>query len=158
MDRRRFLSLGAGATALSFGLTSPSLRQALAQGATDLASLGLPELTVTQTDEGYSVSPATTPAGWTLLTFENQLSAGDSLGNNVTWPVEDTPSRFVHVKEDGELSTALTDFFLPHREGVLEDFLAAHADGNTCSTPTTSAALAVESDEAVPTLGGATTH
>ncbi|MGK3981481.1 hypothetical protein WME99_00480 [Sorangium sp. So ce136] len=88
----------------------------------------------------------------------HQLSAGDSLGNNVTWPVEDTPRRFVHVKEDGELSTALTDFFLPHREGVLEDFLAAHADGNTCSTPTTSAALAVESDEAVPTLGGATTH
>ncbi|WP_437691821.1 hypothetical protein [Sorangium sp. So ce176] len=93
----------------------------------------------------------------------HQLSAGDSLGNGVTWPEEEQGDelRFVHVREDGDLSRALTDFFLPHREGVLEAFLAAHADGDTCptpSTPTTSAALAVEGDAPVPTLGGATTH
>ncbi|WP_437735506.1 hypothetical protein [Sorangium sp. So ce1335] len=92
----------------------------------------------------------------------HQLSGGDSLGNGVTWPEEDVPvgdfGRFVHVREDGNLSRALTEFFLPHREGVLEAFLAAHVNGNTCSTPTTPAALAVAGDEPVPTLGGATTH
>ncbi|WP_437735500.1 hypothetical protein [Sorangium sp. So ce1335] len=66
--------------------------------------------------------------------------------------------RFVHVREDGDLARALTDFFLPHREGVLDAFLAAHANGDTCSTPAISAAQAVESDEPVPTLGGSTTR
>ncbi|WP_438025695.1 hypothetical protein [Sorangium sp. So ce233] len=93
----------------------------------------------------------------------HQLSDGASLGNGVTWPrkepekpVDEQEFRFVHVREDGQLSQALTDSFLPHRDGVLKAFLAAHADGNTCSPAAAAAAFAV--DEPVPTLGGATTH
>ncbi|XYH95425.1 hypothetical protein ACMHYB_47740 [Sorangium sp. So ce1128] len=86
----------------------------------------------------------------------HQLSAGVSLGNGVTWPGQSFP--FVHIREDGALSDALTGSFLPHREGILEAFLAAHADGDTCSPTTTAAAFAVASDEPVPTLGGSTTH
>ena len=86
MHRRHFLSLTAGATALSLGLAHPGLRQALAQDTTDFAGLGLPELTVTQTDEGYTVSSETTPAGWTVLTFENQLSAGNSSADILLLP------------------------------------------------------------------------
>ncbi|WP_437510624.1 hypothetical protein [Sorangium sp. So ce1099] len=95
----------------------------------------------------------------------HQLSDGASLGNGVTWPrkepekpVDEQEFRFVHVREDGELSQALTHSFLPHRDGVLEAFLAAHADGNTCSPAAAAAAFAVERDEPVPTLGGSTTH
>ncbi|XYH98442.1 hypothetical protein ACMHYB_01370 [Sorangium sp. So ce1128] len=70
----------------------------------------------------------------------HQLSDGASLGNGVTWPrkepekpVAEQEFRFVHVREDGELSQALTHSFLPHRDGILKAFLAAHADQNTCS-------------------------
>ncbi|AUX46779.1 uncharacterized protein SOCE26_082880 [Sorangium cellulosum] len=93
----------------------------------------------------------------------HQLSDGQPLGNGVTWPrkepekpVDEQEFRFVHVREDGELSQALTHSFLPHRDGVLKAFLAAHTGGNTCSPP--AAAFAVDSDEPVPTLGGSTTH
>ncbi|WP_437733270.1 hypothetical protein [Sorangium sp. So ce1335] len=95
----------------------------------------------------------------------HQLSDGASLGNGVTWPrkepekpVDEQEFRFVHVREDGELSQALTHSFLPHRDGILKAFLAAHADGNTCSPATAAAASAAHGDEPVPTLGGVTTH
>ncbi|WP_437672910.1 hypothetical protein [Sorangium sp. So ce131] len=97
----------------------------------------------------------------------HQLSDGQPLGNGVTWPrkepekpVDEQEFRFVHVREDGELSQALTHSFLPHRDGVLKAFLAAHADGNTCSPASAAAASAsaAEGDEPVPTLGGSTTH
>jgi hypothetical protein len=101
MNRRRFLSLTAGATALSIGLAHPASHQALARQEADLASLGLPELTVTQTDEGYAVSPATTPAGWTLLTFENQLSSGDSSADVMLIPEGETlDSLFASISPD----------------------------------------------------------
>lgn len=90
MHRRHFLSLTAGATALSLGLAHPGLRQALAQDATDFAGLDLPELTVTQTDESYTVSPESTPAGWTVLTFENQLSGRDSSADIMLIPEGET--------------------------------------------------------------------
>ncbi|WP_437828859.1 hypothetical protein [Sorangium sp. So ce1153] len=86
----------------------------------------------------------------------HQLSANKSLGNGVTWPGQSFP--FVHIKEDGSLSDALTGSFLPHREGVLEAFLADHADGSTCSPPASVTTFAAASDEPVPTLGGSTTH
>jgi hypothetical protein len=78
MDRRSFVEILCGTALVAVTPASLRHRLATAQEATDLASLGLPELTVTQTDEGYAVSAETTPAGWTLLTFENRLSAGDS--------------------------------------------------------------------------------
>ena len=86
MNRRHFLSVTAGAAALSLGLAHPGPRQARARQAVDLSSLGLPELTVTQTDEGYSVSTESTPAGWTLLTFENRRSAGDASADILLLP------------------------------------------------------------------------
>ncbi|WP_437720294.1 hypothetical protein [Sorangium sp. So ce861] len=95
----------------------------------------------------------------------HQLSDGASLGNGVTWPrkeperpVDEQEFRFVHVREDGELSQALTHSFLPHRDGILKAFLAAHADGDTCSPAAAAAAFSAGGDEPVPTLGGATTH
>jgi hypothetical protein len=101
MNRRHFLSATAGATALALGLTHPGLRQALARQTADLSSLGLPELTVTQTDEGYSVSTESTPAGWTLLTFENQLSAGDSSADILLLPEGQTlDSLFATISPD----------------------------------------------------------
>jgi hypothetical protein len=46
-----------------------------AAGANPLAGLGLPEITVTATDDGFSVSPAEVPAGRYLVTLE--AAAGD---------------------------------------------------------------------------------
>ena len=49
-----------------------------ARASTNLAALGLPEVTIAVTEAGYAVSPTETPAGWTLVTLENQLAAGDT--------------------------------------------------------------------------------
>ena len=53
-------------------------RPTVAQDATSLADLGLPELTVVLTDEGFTVSPSETAAGWTLVTLENRTTEDDS--------------------------------------------------------------------------------
>jgi len=90
MDRRSFLQVLGGTALLT--MTPPALRRRLvaAQGATDLASLRLPELTVTLTDAGYQVSPDTTPAGWTLVTFVNHQSAGDNSADIMALPPGET--------------------------------------------------------------------
>ena len=71
MDRRDFLRVTGGATI--FGVALPTIRRhdASAQGATPVADLGLPEITITMSDAGFQVSPTQTPAGWTLVTFTN---------------------------------------------------------------------------------------
>ena len=53
----------------------------------------------------------------------HQLSAfgaNSDLGHELTWPFS---LGFVHVDEAGNLSPALRDVFLPHRQAVLENFL-----------------------------------
>ena len=49
----------------------------------------------------------------------HKLSSGRDLGHGLRWPT----ARFVHVDEDGHISLALRDVFLPHRQAVLEAFL-----------------------------------
>jgi hypothetical protein len=87
MNRRHFLYLTGGATALSLTLSRAGMGRIAAQeDTTDFASLGLPELHVTRTEVGYAVTPETTPAGWTLLTLENQLPAGDTSADIMAIP------------------------------------------------------------------------
>src|SRR5215216_5400205 len=76
MDRRELLRLMGSAAVLPLAPTWLDNHLVQAQGATALTDLGLPELTVTDTE--YQVSPATTTAGWTLLTFENQQQTDNS--------------------------------------------------------------------------------
>lgn len=70
MDRRHFLRLSGGAALLSLGLTLPRVRGLAAQEAGPFAGLGLPELAVTVSESGFTLSATETPAGWTLVTFE----------------------------------------------------------------------------------------
>lgn len=78
MDRRGFLQLMGSAAVLPLAPTWLDNHLVQAQGATALTDLDLPELTVTLTDTEYQVSPATTTAGWTLLTFDNQQQTDNS--------------------------------------------------------------------------------
>ena len=78
MNRRSFVWMVGGTAALTLGVPRFGGRLARAREATDLAALGLPEVTITVDDKGYAVSPATTPAGWTLVTFDNQQGQGDN--------------------------------------------------------------------------------
>jgi hypothetical protein len=48
------------------------------------------------------------------------VGANSDLGHGLTWP---SSLRFVHVDEAGNLSPALREVFLPHRQAVLEAFL-----------------------------------
>ena len=48
------------------------------------------------------------------------VDANSDLGHGLTWP---RSLRFVHVDEAGNLSPALREVFLPHRQAVLEAFL-----------------------------------
>ncbi len=75
---------------LSLGLMRFGGRLVAAQEATGFAGLGLPQLTVSVTDEGYAVSPATTTAGWTLVTFENQRNEGDTSADIMLLPQGET--------------------------------------------------------------------
>jgi hypothetical protein len=75
MDRRRFVvRSGAVALALTHAVTWEPW--ASAQGADAFDTLGLPELTVTLTEEGFTANPTTLSAGWTLVTFDNTLESG----------------------------------------------------------------------------------
>ncbi|MEQ9499595.1 MAG: hypothetical protein RIT81_22100 [Deltaproteobacteria bacterium] len=71
----------------------------------------------------------------------HQLSNGVALGGGMgSWP---SSLGFVHIDENSRLSSALTTVFIPHRQGVLADYLAS---GVT---------VAASEDRS---LGGATTH
>ena len=89
MNRRVILRGMGGAAATALGFSRFEGRLAEAREATDLASLGLPELTITVNETEYQVSPATTPAGWTLLTFVNQ-GAGDNSADVMLLPSGET--------------------------------------------------------------------
>lgn len=89
MDRRAFARLIGGTAVLSLAPT-PLGRVVRAQAAADLSGLGLPELTVTITDAEYRVTPATTTAGWTLVTVENQQSGGDNSADIMLLPRGET--------------------------------------------------------------------
>lgn len=78
MNRRTFLKAGAGITTLTLPFNSLNASWISAQKPGPFASLGLPELTITLTDSGYTVSPASVPAGWTTITFVNNQSFGDN--------------------------------------------------------------------------------
>jgi hypothetical protein len=88
MDRRRFVQLMGGA-ALSLELATRSRGAARAQ-ATDLAALGLPEITISVTDAGYQVVPASTVAGWTLVTFDNEQGVADNSADIMLLPQGET--------------------------------------------------------------------
>ncbi len=60
----------------------------------------------------------------------HELSNGASLGGGLTWP---SSLGFVHVDEDGRLSQALRDVFLPHRKAVLEKFLEDQCRGGSAT-------------------------
>lgn len=90
MDRRRFLLLMGSTAVLSLEFTKFGSHLVLAQESTKLSGLGLPEIKVTLTDAGYQVSPAETPAGWTLVTFDNQQSAGDNSADIMLLPPGET--------------------------------------------------------------------
>lgn len=98
----------------------------------------------------------------------HNLSNNKALGGGLTWP----PSlSFFHVNSSGQLSSALTGTFLPHRKNVLEGFLqnctpfvggkvasggtaTASPDGPGKSTAAQAAAATADEE----TLGGSTTH
>lgn len=87
MNRRSLLWRLAGAAALTWSGERLGERSGLAREATSLESLGLPAVTITVTDAGYTVAPTSTPAGWTLLTLENQLAAGDTSADLMLVPL-----------------------------------------------------------------------
>jgi hypothetical protein len=78
MHRRTLLRAFGGGAALAIGLSRFGGIPASARQATDLAGLGLPELTITVTETAYQVSPQTMSAGWTLVTLDNQSPVDNS--------------------------------------------------------------------------------
>lgn len=78
MNRRGFLRTTGGAAIIGMGVPAWGGLPASAQGADPLAEQRLPEVAITLTEAGFEVSPRETPAGWTLVTFENGLAEGFS--------------------------------------------------------------------------------
>lgn len=76
MDRRHLLRLMGSAAVLPLAPPRLDARPAPSAQPVDLAGLGLPELTVSMSADGYSVSSPEIPAGWVLVTFDNR--AGDT--------------------------------------------------------------------------------
>lgn len=98
MNRRELLtrmSMG-GATALAWGSPLFSDRTAVASQRADLTALGLPEVTISVSETGYQAVPATTPAGWTLVTFENQ-GPGDNSADIMLLPPGETMESLLEV-------------------------------------------------------------
>lgn len=89
MDRRRFVQL-VGGTAVALPWIVPERGLARAQDAADLAALGLPEVTVTITDVAYEVAPASTVAGWTLVTLDNRQGSVDTSADLMRLPEGET--------------------------------------------------------------------
>ena len=73
MDRRTFMRLTGGVAAFGAGLTVAERDRIFAQE-TPFADLGLPELAVTLTEDGFAVSPEEVAEGWALVTFTNELT------------------------------------------------------------------------------------
>ncbi|WP_437285994.1 hypothetical protein [Sorangium sp. So ce406] len=105
----------------------------------------------------------------------HQLSGSGSLGGFHVWLGHDssrTPSSFVHVDEQGQISAQLEWKFLPHRWQVLKSFIEEASCEGACSSTAASAAFSsfsaaasatsadapLDGEEHVPTLGGSTTH
>jgi hypothetical protein len=101
MHRRAILRASGGAAALALGFSRFGGVPARARQATNLAGLGLPKVTITVTGTEYQVSPATTPAGWTVVTFENQ-GPGDNSADVMLLPQGETMESLMEV-----LSTAM---------------------------------------------------
>jgi hypothetical protein len=58
--------------------------------------------------------------------IEAQLGGTNPDGSPFTWPAS---LGFVQINESRQLSPALTQFFLPHRQGVLDQFIAKNCNG-----------------------------
>lgn len=84
----------------------------------------------------------------------HQLSNGAPLGGGLTWP---SSLGFFHVSGTGQLSSALTGTFLPHRKTVLETFLRSCPTGKPKLDKSGSDSQD-ESESLKGTLGGSTTH
>ena len=106
MHRRAILRAAGASAALALGYSRFTGIPAYARQATDLAGLGLPELTITVTETGYQVSPQTTPAGWTLVTFENQGPGDNSADVMLLPPGETLESLFAALAAAMESPTA----------------------------------------------------
>ncbi len=78
MDRRTFSRLIGASAVVPFAGVMAGGRAARAQAATGFDGLGLPEVTVTITDEGYQLARPSAVAGWALVTLENRQAAGDT--------------------------------------------------------------------------------
>jgi hypothetical protein len=105
MHRRAILRASGGA-ALALGLSPFDGVPANARQATDLASLGLPELTITVTETEYQVSTPTMPAGWTLVTLDNQSPGDNSADVMLLPPGETMESLFAALSAAMEAPTA----------------------------------------------------
>jgi hypothetical protein len=83
LDRRRFLALSGALGMSAAGLAPLAPARALAQAATPTASgpfAGYPELKLTVTDSAVTPSADTVPAGYVLLTVENQSTQASGAG------------------------------------------------------------------------------
>lgn len=96
MNRRELLTRMGGATALALGSPLFSHRAAGASPRFDFTTLGLPEVTISASETGYQAVPATTPAGWTLVTFENQ-GPGDNSADIMLLPPGETMESLLEV-------------------------------------------------------------
>jgi hypothetical protein len=96
MHRRTILRAFGATTVSALGLSRFEGHLASAQQGAEFAALGLPELTITVTETGYQVSPATTSAGWTLLTFENR-GPGDNSADVMLLPPGETMESLLAV-------------------------------------------------------------
>jgi hypothetical protein len=87
MDRRRLLATTAGATlAAAFSPLVRRRRAAADASGAAFATLGLPAVRVVADAAGFRVEPATTPAGWTVVTLENRRAAGDASADLMALP------------------------------------------------------------------------
>lgn len=93
---RRALLRTSGSAALALGLCRLGGIPVSARQAADLAGLGLPELTITVTATEYQVSSQTLPAGWTLVTLDNQ-SPGDNSADVMLLPSGETMESLMAV-------------------------------------------------------------
>ena len=106
MHRRALLRASGGAAALALGLARFGGVPAYARQAADFAGLGLPELTITATETEYRVSPQTMPAGWALVTLDNQSPGDNSADVMLLPPGETMESLFAALSAAMESPTA----------------------------------------------------
>ena len=86
----------------------------------------------------------------------HNLTNNTNLGGGLTWP---SSLSFFHVSSSGQLSSALTGTFLPHRKTVLETFLRSCPTTGTKAGLSKSVASGDPADSSLEgTLGGSSTH